>query len=383
MSSTDTLGGDKPTTAAISPIDRARSFVRDTVQAPALASELPAQLKNKVRNSDVWLSKFRRIGDLLAYLKRFDAQDNDPVYRQLREHGLSTFEDIVDVVEIKFSHWANDCTRISDFIIGQKYSAYDILIFARNYDTRSGGMFVLEANGHPALVIIKATLSGGRYSNAWIEEPSKLKYYLKSINGKFGEHYKANAAIINTQNLGIATFVRNSDKDLFEFKGLFKYDGILTDEDGSKSFILTLNSTHSTENVADLTYVDEELAKSTNTALATPRESRLARLQNAPKQPKKILAISTVYDRNPDVIAEVLFRAAGKCERCHELAPFLSRASGKPYLEVHHRLQLARGGEDTVENAIALCPNCHRELHYGLIDTSDPDPIHTLEGFIE
>ena len=28
-------------------------------------------------------------------------------------------------------------------------------------------------------------------------------------------------------------------------------------------------------------------------------------------------------------------------------------------------MYLADGGADTVENAIAVCPNCHRELHYG------------------
>jgi 5-methylcytosine-specific restriction protein A len=34
-------------------------------------------------------------------------------------------------------------------------------------------------------------------------------------------------------------------------------------------------------------------------------------------------------------------------------------------LEVHHKTPLSARGEDTVENAIALCANCHRELHYG------------------
>jgi len=34
-------------------------------------------------------------------------------------------------------------------------------------------------------------------------------------------------------------------------------------------------------------------------------------------------------------------------------------------LEVHHKVPLAEGGDDTVENAIALCPNCHRHAHYG------------------
>jgi len=27
---------------------------------------------------------------------------------------------------------------------------------------------------------------------------------------------------------------------------------------------------------------------------------------------------------------------------------------------------LSEGGEDTLENAIALCPNCHRKMHYGI-----------------
>ena len=33
--------------------------------------------------------------------------------------------------------------------------------------------------------------------------------------------------------------------------------------------------------------------------------------------------------------------------------------NGKPYLEVHHIIQLAKGGPDTIKNAVALCPNCH------------------------
>ncbi|MFM5358466.1 HNH endonuclease [Aeromonas veronii] len=38
---------------------------------------------------------------------------------------------------------------------------------------------------------------------------------------------------------------------------------------------------------------------------------------------------------------------------------------GTPYLEVHHKEKLADGGEDTLENTIALCPNCHRKFHFG------------------
>lgn len=66
------------------------------------------------------------------------------------------------------------------------------------------------------------------------------------------------------------------------------------------------------------------------------------------------------------MIVEALDRANGICERCSCEAPFIRRSDGTRYLEVHHKVRLADGGEDTIENALALCPNCHRELHYGL-----------------
>lgn len=85
----------------------------------------------------------------------------------------------------------------------------------------------------------------------------------------------------------------------------------------------------------------------------------------AQKKPEKIHITSTGYQRNPDVIAEVLIRADGICEQCHSPAPFLRASDGTPYLEVHHIIPLSEGGDDTVENALALCPNCHREAHFG------------------
>ena len=45
-------------------------------------------------------------------------------------------------------------------------------------------------------------------------------------------------------------------------------------------------------------------------------------------------------------------------------APF-NKPTGEPFLEVHHVIGLAEGGPDIVENAVALCPNCHREAHHG------------------
>jgi 5-methylcytosine-specific restriction endonuclease McrA len=94
-------------------------------------------------------------------------------------------------------------------------------------------------------------------------------------------------------------------------------------------------------------------------------QARQKRLAMASKTPERVSVISTAFRRNPDVVAEVLARANGRCEECKLSAPFLRAKDNTPYLEIHHKVTLANGGEDTVENALALCPNCHRKLHFG------------------
>ena len=93
-------------------------------------------------------------------------------------------------------------------------------------------------------------------------------------------------------------------------------------------------------------------------------EERRKRLEAAPKIPRRRKITVWEFIRNPNVVAEVLERAKGVCEGCIGDAPFLRASDQSPYLEVHHKTRLADGGFDTVENAIALCPNCHRKLHY-------------------
>lgn len=109
--------------------------------------------------------------------------------------------------------------------------------------------------------------------------------------------------------------------------------------------------------------LERDLYARTKKALADTT-ARRARLGTAAKKPMTAIVKTTVYLRNPDVVAEVLHRAKGKCERCGALAPFLRR-DGTPYLEVHHIKLLSQGGDDTPENAQAQCPNCHRESHFG------------------
>lgn len=110
--------------------------------------------------------------------------------------------------------------------------------------------------------------------------------------------------------------------------------------------------------------VENAFAAQVRQSLEDRTDERRRRLSWAPKLPPRVAVTSVVFVRNPDVVAEVLVRADGACEACTRPAPFRRRSDGSPYLEVHHRVPLAAGGEDTVVNAVALCPNCHRAAHY-------------------
>ncbi|GED22311.1 HNH endonuclease [Halomonas halmophila] len=129
--------------------------------------------------------------------------------------------------------------------------------------------------------------------------------------------------------------------------------------------VLLISENHLTNFDFENAKSQEEFGEAVEAAVNDTSSERKERLKNANPEPKKEWRKVAVYVRNPDVVAEVLHRAKGDCEKCGERAPFVKRSDGKPYLEVHHKIQLSDGGDDTVENAVALCPNCHRKEHFG------------------
>ncbi|MGS5470419.1 HNH endonuclease [Vibrio parahaemolyticus] len=102
-----------------------------------------------------------------------------------------------------------------------------------------------------------------------------------------------------------------------------------------------------------------------NESLDDSSENRQRRLASRSTKPKVVYRLVQDYRRDPDVVAEALYRAEGFCEKCKEKAPFIKSSNGEPYLEVHHIIPLSQGGLDSLENVISLCPNCHREIHFG------------------
>ena len=102
------------------------------------------------------------------------------------------------------------------------------------------------------------------------------------------------------------------------------------------------------------------------------RKSAIARQQQKPSY--RMLNNSKVYVRDSVIARYAKERAAGICQLCAQKSPFQDK-SGEWYLENHHIEWLSCGGGDTLENTIALCPNCHTKMHI----LNLPDDIVTLK----
>ena len=91
--------------------------------------------------------------------------------------------------------------------------------------------------------------------------------------------------------------------------------------------------------------------------------------------PEQRMVTSSRYERDPYIAVYAKERANGICQLCHHEAPFRN-SRGEPYLETHHIIWLSEGGADSVDNVVALCPNCHRKMH---IVNDDADVRYLLK----
>lgn len=102
------------------------------------------------------------------------------------------------------------------------------------------------------------------------------------------------------------------------------------------------------------------------TERSSERQSAVDDLDDVPEGalvPEQLRMECLAYKRNRMVRDYVVHRAKGRCEYCGEQG-FLM-ANGNRYIEAHHILGLGANGPDTVANVIGLCPEHHREAHFG------------------
>ncbi len=132
-------------------------------------------------------------------------------------------------------------------------------------------------------------------------------------------------------------------------------DKVLIGNIGSQLFAAKLNFSLPPSSIV----VSEEIIKCAN------REVIFDRAKTATGKPAKRFIERAEFIRSPFIVAAVLIRSDGKCEMPGCARQLFSRDDDSPYLEVHHVVPLSEDGDDTFINAAALCPHCHREVHYG------------------
>lgn len=77
------------------------------------------------------------------------------------------------------------------------------------------------------------------------------------------------------------------------------------------------------------------------------------------------------YKRDASTIYHALILANHKCEFCESHKTFIRSKDGTNYVEGHHLIPMKYQKEfknipiDIEENVVALCSNCHSEIHYG------------------
>lgn len=76
-----------------------------------------------------------------------------------------------------------------------------------------------------------------------------------------------------------------------------------------------------------------------------------------------------VYKRRRQIALDAMAHANYRCEANPNHQLFLSKATGKNYLEAHHIIPVSLGSQfnmqlDVIENVVCLCPFCHRAIHH-------------------
>lgn len=93
-------------------------------------------------------------------------------------------------------------------------------------------------------------------------------------------------------------------------------------------------------------------------------ESLNKRYGNLPPK-ERSRKIENHLDRGSAVTKALKSLLGAKCQICGWIG--FKKRNGEDFIEAHHIVQLSEKKEGSLctENIILLCPNCHREIHYG------------------
>lgn len=249
------------------------------------------------------------------------------------------------------------------FVIGNTYTNREIIDeFKCGY---SGGMRRSKATN--SLVLI-CDHSKSLYDDKWIKDV--LHYTGMGKNGDQELTYGQNSTLAESPDNGVELHlfeVFQATKYIYRGEVVLQREPYTEKQEDEKGELRKVYIFPLSPKVAGLP-VDKELLDDVQAGKEkkVSREKDKAVFEKAKKfQSRKVSqreAVTKVYSRDPYVSEYAKRKANGECQLCEKPAPF-NNAQGAPYLETHHLEWLSRGGSDTLDNIVALCPNCHRKMH--------------------
>ena len=253
---------------------------------------------------------------------------------------------------------------IEGFQIGHTYSRRQD-IHAKFGGQQQGG--IITPSRHPLIFAI--TGASGRqhgYEDRW-EEDGSFRYFGEGQVGDM-KWERGNTAIrdhaINGRELLLFEVQKSGG---LQFRGPFNCAGYsyeqAPDREGNHRRAIVFHLVPLADDARSVS--EEQVTQAETNSLGLAELRRRAYVAAGPaREVSGVTAPLTYYARSSAVRVYVLSRAAGKCEGCGSPAPFIS-IGGAPYLEPHHIRRLTDQGPDDPRHMAALCPNCHREVHYG------------------
>lgn len=229
-----------------------------------------------------------------------------------------------------------------------------------------GNMGGMRKNNKANVLVLVSDHTKGFYDDKWYDD---ILHYTGM--GKTGDQE------LKSQNRTLAESVTNGvEIHLFEvlvereyiYQGIVElyadpYIDVQTDISGKKRkvWVFPLKSTGEFAPVTSTALQSQEQTQSQKASKLSFDELEVLAPQRVAAMTSNRVVVSKTLIKDPIIEEYVKTKANGICQLCNQPAPFFDE-KGKPYLETHYIEPLEKARPVTVENTVALCPNCHQKM---------------------
>lgn len=192
-------------------------------------------------------------------------------------------------------------------------------------------------------IVLARTFEDNRRESAEVPASGYWEY---PINVFWGSFYKIFQGTLKDDTIIIGYSIKN------KFLGLNGMDNFCLAE-GPSQFEIQFNSFDSDDpSLINSNHFNDQILK------------RIQEIdeKNSKNPPKNISVLAKTYERDKILTKLIKSYRGGVCQICG--FSFKTKNS-EDYSECHHLEHLAKNGLDVSKNMLVLCPNHHRQAHYG------------------